>query len=363
MSEAARESDLTTRDGVLDACRAEGFALAGVAPAEPTAYEAALRAWLDQGKHGEMGYLAEHADLLIDPGAMVPGARSIICVADRYANGRRDRPLSGDRPQGRIARYARGHDYHKVIRRRLHRLADRLREAHPDEVFRCCVDTAPVLEREHAMRAGLGSIGKHTLLIERGVGSYLLLGEIITTLAVDVSRPASPDPCGSCTACIDACPTDAITPWSVDATRCLSYLTIEHRSLTDERWFEPTGEWLFGCDICQEVCPHARSTRRTRRAAVHEAYAERRDGFDLLEVLAWSEDDRRAAFTTSSLKRARLDMMKRNALIVLGNHMAAGRFGEARAVIERLASDADESSLVRETAAIVLRRLDEDQIG
>ena len=335
------------------------FALAGVAAAEPTAYARELTQWLEQGRHGEMQYLARNAELRADPRKMVPGAKSIICVADRYHDGSRDDCLdsASGSARGRVARYARGDDYHVVIRKRLHALCDELAAMFPQETFRTCVDTAPVLEREHAQRAGLGAVGKHTLLIEPGVGSYLLLGEVITTLALELSSQREPDPCGTCTRCIEACPTDAITPWSVDATRCISYLTIEHRSAIDERYHEPMADWIFGCDICQDVCPHNQPTERHRWAPVHEAYAARRDGFDLLEVLDWDEQRRRDAFVRSAMKRAKLSMMKRNALIAAGNALAKADDRILRTRVEAIAGDASETELVRTTAKSVLRRL------
>ena len=339
---------------VLDRCYELGFALAGIAPAEPTRYEPQLRQWLSQAKHGEMHYLAQHTSQRIDPRNMVPGAKSIICVADRYHNGRPDPPQVG--PRGRIARYARGEDYHAVMSKRLRRLADELGKQFPGETFRVCVDTAPVLEREHAQRAGLGAVGKHTLLIEPGVGSYLLLGQIITTVQLTPSQPSDTDPCGECTRCIDACPTDAITPFSVDATRCISYLTIEHRSVIDQRYHEPMGDWIFGCDICQEVCPHNQPTQRSRSAPVQPAYAPRRDGFDLLEVLGWDEQARREAFLRSAMKRAKLSMMKRNALIAAGNWLAKANHPALARRVEAIAADLGEDDLVRRTAQAVLRK-------
>jgi len=344
------------REWILQRCRELGFARAGIARAEPTRYEKELREWLAAGRHGEMAWLKRHEELLVDPARFVPGAKSIICVADRYGGEATER-RSDEATKGRIARYARGDDYHIVIKRRLHRLCDELEDRHPREIFRGCVDTAPLLEREHAQRAGLGAVGKHTLLIERGVGSWLLLGEIITTLELDPSQPAEPDPCGSCTRCIDACPTGAITPWSVDATKCISYLTIEHRSAVNEDLFPGAGHWIFGCDVCQEVCPHNGPARAKRDAPVHEAYAPCRDGFDLLEILNWAEGDRRAAFARSALKRAKLSMMKRNAIIVAGNVLMESDHPALRARIEALADDESEDELVRETAAVTLRRL------
>ncbi len=347
---------------VLKRCHELGFALAGVASAEPTRWGTQLRHWLALGRHGEMGYLARHLQQRIDPRRMVPGARSIICVADRYHDGcSEDEPVSGGGPRGRIARYARGDDYHRVMKKRLHSLRDELAKEYPDRAWRVCVDTAPVLERELAQRAGLGSVGKHTLLIEPGVGSWLLLGEIITSLelAPTPADDAGPtDPCGTCTRCIDACPTDAITPWSVDATRCISYLTIEHRSEIDEAFHELIGEWIFGCDICQEVCPHNQPTHRTASARTHAAYAPRRDSFELLKVLDWDEQARREAFGRSAMKRAKLPMMKRNALLAAGNWLA--RFDDPllRRRICQIADDPGQPDLVRSTARSVVRRLE-----
>ncbi|MCH8314832.1 MAG: tRNA epoxyqueuosine(34) reductase QueG, partial [Planctomycetes bacterium] len=340
---------------VLRLCGERGFALAGVAEAKPTSYEGEYRAWIEAGKHGEMAYLAQNVEKRLDVRTMLPGvrAKSIICVADRYGG----EGIEGgeENEKGKIARYARGDDYHVVMKKRLHQLADELAQQFPDETFRVCVDTAPVLEREHAQRAGLGAVGKHTLLIQEGVGSYVLLGEIITTLAL-VPTPSAEgaDPCGSCTRCIDACPTSAITPWSVDATRCISYLTIEHRSPIGEQFHEAMGDWIFGCDICQEVCPHNQPTARSAEAESHDAYAPRREGFDLLTVLGWDEGARRVMFRTSPMKRAKLPMMKRNALIAAGNVKANSDCNALRAQIEAIAQDESECEIVRTTAEVVL---------
>lgn len=354
----------TDSQRILDRCRDMGFALAGIAEASPTEYEQELLDWLAACKHGEMEYLARNIELRVDPRKIVPGAKSVICVSDRYDSGETSKSQKGEKPKeeassvvGRIARYARGDDYHAAMRKRLTKLARELAAKHPGETFRACVDTAPVLERELAQRAGLGAVGRNTLVIERGVGSYLLLGEIITTLPLEPSTPSEPDPCSTCTRCIDACPTSAITPWSVDATKCISYLTIEHRGLIDEQFHDAIGDWIFGCDICQEVCPHNQPTERTRHAETHPAYAARRAGFQLLEILGWDEDARRAAFTKSAMKRARLDMMKRNALIAAGNALRLKKYSALSAAIQRIAQDVNEPFVVRETARVVLGAL------
>ena len=308
------------RAPVLAQCEALGFARAGIAPAQPIDYADELRDWLGANKHGEMRWLEHHTALRIDPTAMLPGCQSIIVVADWYADGSPDESTPG---HGRIARYARGDDYHTSMKKRLQELCDALRCEHPQEQFRACVDTAPVMEREHAARAGIGYVGKHTLLIEPGVGSYFFLGEILTTLAIEPEPIENrvEDHCGTCTRCIDACPTDAIASYTVDATKCISYLTIEHRSLIEKQYHEAIDDWIFGCDICQEVCPHNGDTEPTRAVSVNPAYAPRRSGFDLLEVLNWNEENRRSAFVHSALKRAKLNMIKRNALIAAGNYL------------------------------------------
>jgi epoxyqueuosine reductase len=348
---------------IIDLCRSLGFALAGVAPARPTDRGAELDRWLAEGLHGSMEWLARHAEVRKDPARVLAGARSIIMVADRYARpGDTDPPADDGPPRGRIARYARGDDYHQVMKRRLHALCDALRPRFPADAFRAFVDTAPVLEREHALRAGLGWIGKHTLLIHPREGSWLLLGGVLTTLGLeppDGQRPIA-DHCGTCTRCIDACPTRAITPYAVDARRCISYLTIEHRGPIDPSLHAPMGDWIFGCDICQEVCPHnrPRAADPPREAAQaplpRHADAPRRASFDLLDVLGWTEQDRRRALSGSSMKRAGLDMWKRNALIAAGNTLRRREHPALRARVEAIATDAREPDPVRDAARGVL---------
>jgi len=358
-------ADRTRR--VLDRCRELGFALVGVADPRPSDHAEAVRRWFAEGRHGSMAWLADEIEARLDPARLLSGVRSVICVADRYAAP--TMPVSGpgspDRPRGAIARYARGGDYHEVIKRRLKRLVRELRDEFPEERFRHACDLLPLLERELAARAGLGSIGKHTLLIEPGVGSWLLLGEVLTTLPLAIDPASWPgprrDPCGTCTRCIDACPTRAITPFSVDASRCLAYTTIEHRGEVPDTFHAPTGAWLFGCDICQEVCPHNLPTRRKRREAeVRPDYAERTASLDLLEILGWTEEDRRRATRASPLRRCLLASFKRNALICLGNALAGRRDESAAALRNRMreiATDATEDAVVRATAAAVLATL------
>lgn len=354
-------------EAVVEAAREEGFPLVGITDAAPIERPEAYLNWIEAGAHGEMGYLSENTELRIDPTKYLEGAKSLIVVAEQYAP---RGTASGASPDGgKIARYAQGKDYHKVLKSRLLTLSKRLEDRHPGHEWRCFTDTAPVMERDHAVRAGLGWIGKHTLLIHTRRGSWHFLGGIATTahIAPPRNQRTVTDHCGTCTRCIEACPTDAITPYRVDATRCISYLTIEHRSAIATEFFAPIGDWLYGCDICQEVCPHnsARSGR-IGQARARQEYAptkgpSRTDGgtgFDLLEVLGWTEDDRRAALVGSAMKRAKLDMWQRNALIVAGNRIAEGRDDDAalRERVQDIAARA-EPGLVKETAVVVLERI------
>jgi len=335
---------------VVAMCTAHGFSLAGVAAASRSVHDTSFVKWLADGKHGEMEWLNRNVEVRVDPTRLVEGAKSVICVADRYGECQ-ERPLG--RFQGSIARYARGDDYHKVMKRRLHAISDELAKAYPQETFKSCVDTAPLFERECAAAAGIGSIGKHTLLIEQGVGSWMLLGAIVTTLGLEPTGRDEVDPCATCTRCIDACPTDAITPWNVDARKCISYLTIEHRSEIDPTYFSAIGRRIFGCDICQEVCPHNQPTERTREVPIQESYRTKREALDVSEVLDWDEQRRRDVFKGSSMKRAKLSMMRRNALIVAGNILAAEWDELLYAKVCRIA-EGDDDPLVRATAMEVM---------
>lgn len=372
-----------------------GFALAGIATAASAQRPDAFRAWLAAGRHGEMDYLANNLDVRLDPEALLPGARSILAVADAYVDHAKQ-PDPGPAPHadahGRVARYAHGADYHKVLKKRLHALADALAAEHPTHTFRTTVDTAPALEREHATRAGLGWTGKNTLLIHPRHGSYFLLGLIVTTLDLKGSRgqvakwpseekdekdqagshlatrplghlaTVSQDHCANCTRCIDACPTGAIDPagYTLDATKCVSYLTLEHRSPIDPALHPGIGDWLGGCDICQDVCPYnAVAARQDLPLPVHPRYAPRpevADGLRLIDVIRWTDDDRAAAFRGSALKRMKLPMVRRNALIAAGNALVQDADAELEAAVRGCVDDPSE--LVATTARQVVDRLD-----
>ena len=361
-----------------------GFALAGVAEATASPRREYVGNWLAAGRHGEMDYLQRHREVMLDPREVLAGARSVICVADFYP-AQADQKTE-DQPRGHVARYAWGDDYHKAIKKRLFSLADALRQRWPNEQYRCAVDTAPVMEREHAMNAGLGWIGKHTLLIHPRLGSWMLLGEIVTTMAIEVfpspsqgegasgpgaeageggahhvNRASHPHPnplparergqdhCGICTRCIDACPTDCITPYELDASRCISYLTIEHRDEIDSSLHASMGDWIAGCDLCQEVCPY---NQDAEPIATRAEYATRPPGpaAPLLDILNWTAQSRQHALTRSALKRIKLDMWKRNALIAAGNYLAEHDHAALRERIKSIAADEAESAMVRRTA-------------
>ncbi len=293
-----------------------GFDLVGIAPAGPSAYRDYLRQWLEAGCHGSMQWLANRFEERTDPGVYLPGAASVICVALNYHQP--DAEASTPSPtMGRIARYARGEDYHEFMKKRLHQLADGIRQWAPDARTRACVDTAPVMEKELARRAGLGWVGKNTLVIHPKIGSWLLLGEVITTLRLPADEPGI-DRCGTCRRCIEACPTGALTePYRLDARRCIAYLTIENRGEVAEELQPGIGQWLFGCDICQEVCPWNRKAPFGSESAFLSRFES--GGLESREVANWGVEDYRTALKGSSIKRVKLPILQRNARIVLKN--------------------------------------------
>ena len=252
---------MVTAEGVRRLARECGFELAGIARALPLAEDSGRYLnWVQQGMAGAMGYLTDRrANLRTDPRLLLASAQSIISVGKLY-NGPEPRSTDLD-DSGRawISRYAWGEDYHQVLRAGLEKLVEKLGAAHE---WMICVDTAPLLERSYAREAGLGWIGKNTCLINQGMGSWFFLGEILTSLEINADAPP-PDRCGTCTRCIDACPTQAIPPegYQVDARRCIPYFTIELHGSVPEEMRAGVGQHIFGCDICQDVCPHNARTK------------------------------------------------------------------------------------------------------
>lgn len=321
-----------------------GFELAGVAPAISHPDAERYAEWVAQGFAGRMAYLTDHrAWIRSDPRRLLPTARSIVCVGKLY-NGPEPYSTQFDsRERGWISRYAWGDDYHDMIRRGLERLGAMLG---PDHEWRVCVDTAPLLERSYAREAGLGWIGKNTCLINQARGSWFFLGELLTSMEIEPDAPP-PDRCGTCTRCIDACPTDALTPYELDATRCISYFTIELRGPVPEEHREGVGRHVFGCDICQDVCPW------NRRAPITSdpAFAPRDFAPDLERLAAIGEEEFRAMFRGSAVKRTKYSGFLRNVVMAMGNS------GEARfrPALERFA--ASEDAIVSEAARWALTRI------
>ena len=292
-----------------------GFDKVGIATAAPSQQAEHFKAWLAAGMQGDMAWLANRVEERADVIAYVPGAKSVICCAISYNVKLPDdaRPTAG-----KIAKYALGEDYHKHLKKKLHALSDWLREREPGCETRACVDTAPVLEREWHARAGVGWQGKNTCTIDTKLGSFLLLGEIITTLDLPPDAPAV-DRCGTCTRCIDACPTDAITPYRVDATRCISYWTIEHRGEIPPELSSKFGDWMFGCDICQDVCPWNRKAPVATHPDVLPKPQFAAGTLDAAEVADWSPEQYQDALRGTAIKRVKLPQLQRNARIVLEN--------------------------------------------
>lgn len=295
-----------------------GFDLCGIAPAADLAELAFFEEWLARGYAGEMAYLHRSAERRADVRRLVPSARSVIVTGTVYNT---DRPYSTECPDpGRatIARYAWGDDYHDVIGARLDKLVDWMRETcrEPFEA-RAYVDTGPVQERVYAQHAGIGWIGKNTCVINGQLGSWLFLGEIICTLPLDVDGPAF-DQCGACTLCLEACPTRAIVaPGVLDSTRCLSYLTIERRGPVPEEFAAAIGSHVYGCDICQEVCPWNQTAAKSTDAAWRPREAW--DNAMLTTLDALSDEDLRAALRGSAMQRTKVAGLRRNLAVSLKN--------------------------------------------
>jgi epoxyqueuosine reductase len=320
-----------------------GFDRVAVGPAGPAEHADRFEAWLDAGYAGGMDYLARTRVERGDPERLLPGCRSVVVVALAYG------PREDDPSWAAVSRYARGGDYHDVMRPRLAALVDVLREAGgPSVSSRAAVDTSAVLERDLAARAGLGWIGKNTNLIAVGTGSYFFIGTVLTTAALVADGPAA-DHCGTCTACLDACPTDAfVEPWVLDARRCLAYLTIEHRGDVPDEWKPSMGDWLFGCDVCQEVCPWNRKAPAARESAL----APSAPLPSLTALLEMDDAAFRARFRGSAMSRAKRAGLARNAALMLGHR------GDPTAVValRRALDDPDDG--VRRAAAWSLARLE-----
>lgn len=326
-----------------------GFARVGVAAAERLEPEGArLRAYVAAGRHGEMAYMAETADVRSDPAHpnMLEGGRSVLVLVAPYA---RSPEIVGPSP-GRLARYARGRDYHNVLSRRVRKLEKWLRER--GYGARASVDTRPVFERAWAQRAGVGFVGKNCCLIVPGLGSHVFLACVLTTAELVSDSPMKAR-CGRCALCLEGCPTRAfIGPGELDPRRCISYLTIESRRAAPEELREPIGDWMFGCDVCQDVCPYNRGSSADERSTAPYAADPRWASVTAEDFLTMDRDAFRAMTEGSPVKRAGAEGMARNAAVVLGNR------GDARhlPVLSTVARD-DPREVVRETARWAVERI------
>ncbi len=325
-----------------------GFQLSGSCPAVSPAGIHRFYEWLASGYGGEMHYLSNRAAAYEHPRSILDGARSILMLGMHYAN----QPPATIRPSyGRVSRYAWGSaDYHDVIHGRLKQLAAWLTRVAPNAKVRGVVDTAPLLEREFAQLAGIGWIGKNTMLITRDSGSYFFLAALLTDVELDYDSPHQTDHCGTCVACLEACPTDAFPqPYQLDARRCTSYLTIELRSPIPSELRGAMGEWLFGCDICQDVCPW-----NSRAAVSNEVEFEPRHETNPLELGALFDLDEtafRQLFRHTPLWRPKRRGLLRNAAIVLGNQRMEAACGPLMRGLT------DDEPLVRGASAWALGRL------
>jgi epoxyqueuosine reductase len=363
--------ELTTR--LKDEARRLGFALAGACPAvTPTGIDQ-FGQWLDRGYGGQMDYLDSRREAYVHPRHVLDGARSILMLAMEYRTVEPAEPQPG---QGRISRYAWSPiDYHDVMHARLKQLVSMVKELSQGAVARGVVDSAPLLEREFAQLAGLGWVGKNTLLLNKHRGSYFFLAALLTDQELAYDEPFAADHCGTCTACLDACPTNAFPqPYVLDATRCISYLTIELRDSIPENLRPGLGDWLFGCDICQEVCPwNAKQSPRSKvqspksDCSIRDEHSSTLDfgpwtldsfrpapdanPIDLLPLFDLDDDAFRRRFRATPLWRAKRRGILRNAAIILGNQKCR----EAVSVLTRGLSDSE--PLVQDACRWALARI------
>lgn len=292
-----------------------GFDLVGITSLAPAETADAFEEWIAQGYAGDMDYLARGAEKRRDSRLPFAGTTHAIVVGLDYG---------GREPAGPVARYARGDDYHETITNRLNELHDWLEsEVGRPILGKAYVDTGPILERDLARRAGLGWFGKNTNLVNPELGSFFFIGALLVDLDLEIDAPFESDRCGTCTRCLDACPTDAfVAPRVLDATRCISYLTIENKGEIPEELRHPIGELIYGCDICQDVCPwNVRFSRELKETAFapREILAGK-DGPTLArDLMEMTQDEFTATFRNSPMKRAKLRGLKRNAAVVLGN--------------------------------------------
>ena len=337
---------------IADQARQLGFDLVGIAPLAPPTTFARYQSWLAGGFHGEMAYLARPDAIAkrADMSLVQPGLRSVVTVGANYHTVALPSSLRDDPSRGIFASYAWGDDYHEWFAPRLHRLAAFIQDLCGEPAaYRAYVDTGPILERELAVRGGLGFVGKNTNLIHPELGSWLFLGELLLAIGPPATKPGpAQGTCGGCTRCLDACPTGAlVAPYVLDARRCISYLTIELKGIIPRELRPLLGNRVFGCDICQEVCPW---NLRFARPALEPAFQPRSDALapHLLDLLALDASDFRRRFRASPVKRTKRRGLLRNAAVALGN------WGDRSAVTPLARALGDDEPLIRGHAAWAL---------
>ncbi len=325
-----------------------GFELVGIAPAVNPVGFSALQDWLDRGFAGEMGYLERRLDAYQHPDRVLPGVRSVIMLGLNY---RTQDPVEPAAAEGRVSRYAWGTtDYHTIVRQRLNQLSQYLKGRAPGAHARGIVDTAPLLERDFARLAGLGWFGKNTLLINKQQGSWLFLAALLTDLELEYDSPHETSHCGTCTRCLQACPTDAFEgPYVLDARKCISYLTIELRGPIPKELRTGMGDWLFGCDVCQDVCPWNRKAPVTTDPTF-QPRPELRPA-DAVRLLQMTAEDFDREFAETPMARPGRAGLLRNAAIVLGNS------GDPTAVPVLIAALGDVEPLIRGASVWALQQL------
>ncbi|MBV9108144.1 MAG: tRNA epoxyqueuosine(34) reductase QueG [Gemmatimonadetes bacterium] len=342
---------------IRNRAREMGFDAVGIAPVHPSAHGGAYERWVALGMHGEMGYLSREDAVAKrkDPAVLVPGARSAVVVTLRYYVPDEDAQVTSDASRGIVARYARGDDYHELMKARLIRLQEWIAAELVPVGGRAYVDTGAVLERELAQRAGLGWQGKNTMLIHPRRGSYLFLGEVLLDVELDYDHPFPNDHCGTCRRCLDACPTGALLGRDesgapvMDARRCISYLTIELKGAIPRELRPLIGNRVYGCDICQECCPWNRFATPTNEPAF--LAREGLDGPKLIEWMTMTQGEFSRRFKDSPIKRTKRRGLLRNVAVALGN------WGSPEAVPALAAALNDEEALVRGHAAWALGRI------
>ena len=333
---------------IRDAANRAGFQLVGIAPAVTPPGFSHFRDWLDRGFAGEMKWIERRAEAYEDPNRVLQNVRSVVMVGLNYAH---DEPSELRPGQGRVSRYAwNDRDYHAILRERLQSVVACVRQTAPDVRTRVVVDTAPLLERDFARLAGLGWFGKNTLLINKRQGSWLFLGAMLLDCELEYDTPHETSHCGTCTRCLEACPTDAFPePYVLDATKCISYLNIELRDQPiPESLRAGVGEWVFGCDICQDVCPW------NRKAPTDNETFAARDGLnpvDCKRLLELSNEEFAAEFKGTPLERTGRNVIARNAAIVLGNT------ADESSIEPLQRATKDDNELVRDAAAWALTEL------